>query len=168
VPTCASSGALCGSHGERRATTRPDARPLAITSRRPAAFMLLAPMLMVPIIAAVNPIDPAWQPGWHDEADADWLLTRTMSPESMLTPVVAGLECLWARACPLVGIEQEHGRTSSRAAVPRGPPKATGAPLRWEDGRRVAGSGGPREPGRPAGTGDGMFQLPTPYKERTS
>jgi hypothetical protein len=57
------------------------------------AIFFLTLVLMIPVFVAVNPVDPAWQPGWCDDGDTDQLVTQTMSPESMIGLAVLALAC---------------------------------------------------------------------------
>jgi hypothetical protein len=92
-------------------------RPIAV---RVILFMIL--VLAVPIHVAANPIDPTWQPGLYDDADADQLVTRTLSPEGIIGLGVLVLACPVSRACPVDEIVNEYEIRSRQEPVPRAPP----------------------------------------------
>jgi len=81
-------------------------------------------MLVIPLIAAVNSVDPTWILGLYDDADSDQLITQAMSPESMIGLAASLVLCLAARACPLSGVVPACNIPSSREPVPRGPPRS--------------------------------------------
>ena len=71
--------------------------------------VLLSLFLTIPVIAAVNPIDPVWEPGLYDDADTDQLVTQTSSLEGMIGLALLVLACPVARACPVDEVTHEHG-----------------------------------------------------------
>src|SRR5262245_35647199 len=85
--------------------------------------LLLALVLMIPVLVAVNPVDPVWQAGWYDGGDTDQLVTQTMSPESMIGLAVLALACFSTSAGLLSVVGHRPDVCSSREPVPRGPPQ---------------------------------------------
>ena len=91
------------------------------------AIIFLTLLLVIPLIAGMNSVDPTWIPGLYDDADGDLLITQAMSPESMIGLAALLVVCLAARAYPLSGVAPACHIPLSREPVPRGPP-AVGPP----------------------------------------
>lgn len=95
----------------------PSRSPRAATVR---ATLLLAFTLVVPIIIAANPMDSLSLAGWYDEADADQLITNTMSPGTLLALLT--LPSLLLFAAVVTWSVLRHGRNGYNRMVARGPP----------------------------------------------
>lgn len=96
---------------------------------RSRALVLLALVLAVPVIGAANPIDLLWCAGWYDDADADQLVAKSMSPEGGVGPTALTPVCLHPCAVLVAGAvgwtrPEVHGSIGAR-----GPPAAAVVPM---------------------------------------
>jgi hypothetical protein len=92
-------------------------------ANRPSLLIVL--ILIVPLMGIANAIDPPWSGGWYDDADADQLMSKTMSPEGMAGLAIVAFAYMCSRAV-------ESARSASRRRLElcdrtgaRGPPHVT-------------------------------------------
>lgn len=82
--------------------------------------------LIIPIIAAANPIDPIWVSGCWDEADADQVLSQTMSPEGLVGSATPGGVDHLGHTPIVERSMSRHTREMHHFVDARGPPGAIG------------------------------------------
>jgi hypothetical protein len=106
---------LCGSARRGRLSS---CRPHAVWG----SIALAALTLGVPVIAAVNPVDPSWIPGFYDDGDYDQLVSHAISPESWLGVVLEVVLCLLASIALARWSRPTYGGAHRREPVARAPP----------------------------------------------
>ena len=112
---------LCRAQGRRRPSRGSRAGAAG-------AIPFLVLLLAVPVIGAANPIDLLWSDAWYDDADADQLLTKTMSPEGLVGLAVLTLGCLLSRAAVAARTASWHQPEIPDSTGARGPPNVTSVP----------------------------------------
>ena len=100
-------------------------RPWRLRAGANRPILLIVLILIVPLMGIANPIDPPWSGGWYDNADADQLMSKTMSPEGMAGLAIVAFAYMRSRAV-------ESARSASRRRLElcdrtgaRGPPHVT-------------------------------------------